>query len=106
MIFAKFTRKGVILEPFSQGFGNIFTGLQNLMKVVFKYAKGSEHDFLFKEEGLAEALLQTVQTCFLQHYDTVLSLTKKRVNQKVEINNEDALFDLIIYALGCIKLVT
>ncbi len=86
-------------------FFNIFDGLLNIVKVVFKYSKGTENDKIFKEEKALTILAEIINTCFNQQLETIMELTKKKVGTQV-ISNDDNLFDLVIYSMGTIKNVS
>lgn len=79
----------------------------SIVKILFKYSKGSENDNLFEEEKIYEHLLNVISNYYIDGRAITDQLTmkvlKKAGGENVEIKNTSANFDMLIYIVGCLK---
>jgi hypothetical protein len=86
-------------------FLNIYNSLLNTIKILFRYSKQSEFDEFFNDEELTKDILSILRV-HIDEEHILLTLTNKLVavrDKKVDISNEDALVDLVIYSVGMMK---
>jgi hypothetical protein len=86
-------------------FLNIYNSLLNTIKILFRYSKQSEFDEFFNDEELMRDILSILRVHINEEH-ILLTLTNKLVtvrDKKVDISNEDALVDLVIYSVGMMK---
>ena len=88
-------------------FIKVFNSLLSIIKILFKYSKGSENDNLFEEEKIYEHLLNVISNYYISGRAITDQLTmkvlKKAGGENVEIKNTNANFDMLIYIVGWLK---
>ena len=85
-----------------------FTGLNNIVKVLFKYSKIDEYDKVFiQEDQTLEMMALVVDRLFAgPEYERLCALCQRKVKDSVFIGNTDNLWDMVIYLMGAFKNLT
>lgn len=89
-------------------FIKIFNSLLSVVKILFRYSKGEEHDDLYGGElNIFDALLHIISDYYIEGRNILDQLTmkvlRKTNSSDVEIKNSDSIFDLLIYIVGILK---
>lgn len=88
-------------------FIKIFASLKSAVQILFRYCKDDKNDELYEQEKIFETLINVLVTYYIDGRNTLVKLTtkiiKKSDKNNVEINNTDAIFDMLIYIVGLFK---
>lgn len=85
-----------------------FNCLFTTIKVIFKASKSKQNDEFFREEGILTQIMNLIEL-YCKSKNSLIEMSEKILivsSKEVKVNNQNNVYDLLLYLLGTIKNVS